>query len=154
VVGIGAGALRLLLLALLSIGIIGMHTVGHSTDHHSWAASSANGASDVTGAGMVDSVAQQLTAMTETCDGDCGAHGPLTVWPGSDPVPGGAGLMIVCLAVLCGVGLWALVSHALARRAGPVPRGGPPGTTSLRQTGLGLVSRFPLRLVDVAVLRI
>jgi hypothetical protein len=151
----GAGALRVLLLALLGIGVIGMHTVGHSTDHHSWAAPSANGASDVTGVAMVDNPGPQQIAMADTCGGDCGSHRSLTVWPdsGNHPIPGGAGLMIVCLAVLFGAGLLTLLSHALAR-AGPVPRGALPDTTRLPRTGFALVSRFPLRLVDVAVLRI
>jgi hypothetical protein len=154
VVGIGAGALRLLLLAVLGIGVIGLHTIGHSADHHSWVAPSANGVSDVTGMVMVDRVRPPQTAMADTCGGDCGAHGSLSIWSASDsrPGPGGAELMTVCLAVLLGVGLLALLSRALAR-AGPVPRGARPGATRLQRTGLALASRFPLRLVDVAVLR-
>jgi hypothetical protein len=139
-----AGVLRLLLLALLSVGVVGMHTIGHSTDHHSIATAAAGGAAMMDGPGP-------SAAMAGTCHGDCGAHGPLTVWPGlrPDPVPGGAASMIVCLAVLFGVGLVALLSRALGRRAGPVPRGAPPATTGPLRAG----STFPLRLVDVAVLR-
>lgn len=153
-VGMGAGALRLLLLAVLGVSVIGLHTIGHSTDHHSWVAPSASGESDVTGVVMVDSMTRQLTAMADACDGDCGSHGSFTIWPASDshPVPGGAGLMSVCLAVLFVAGLLALLSHALAR-AGPVPRGALPGAARLLRTGLALAPRFPLRLVDVAVLR-
>jgi hypothetical protein len=138
---------RLLLLALLSIGVIGMHTIGHSPDHHWEALATAAGSStgDVTD-----------FAMAGTCDGDCGSHGSLAVWadPGSHRMPGGTGLMIVCLAVLVGAGVLALLSHALARSAGPGARGAPPGTTQLPHTGLALGPPFPLRLVDVAVLRI
>jgi hypothetical protein len=151
VAGVGAGVRRLLLLALLGIGVIGMHTVGHSTDHHSWEAL-ATGTSN--GIGDVSDVA--MAAAADTCDGDCGSHGSLAIWPdsGSHRVPGGTGLMIVCLAVLFGVGVLALLSRALARWAGPVPRGAPPGSTPFPQTGLASGRPFPLRLVDVAVLRI
>jgi hypothetical protein len=147
--------LRLLLLAVLGIGVIGMHTIGHSSDHHLWVAPSAQGTSDVAGIAMADDVTSPQTARAGMCDGDCGSHGSLTIWPASDshPVPGGAGLMTVCLAVLFGAGLLVLLSHALAR-AGPVPRGALPGATRLLWTGLALAPRFPLRLVDVAVLRI
>jgi hypothetical protein len=145
---VGAGLRRLLLLALLSVGVIGMHTIGHSAEHHSWEAMAGTG-----GVAMADDPAPRPAAVVDACDGDCGSH-RFAVWPDSGPhrMPGGTGLMIVCLAVLLGVGVLALLSHAMARRAGPVPRGAPPGTTRFPRTGLTLP--FPLRLVDVAVLRI
>jgi hypothetical protein len=147
--------LRLLLLAVLGISVIGMHTIGHSTDHHLWVAPPADGTSDVAGdAATAGRVMQPPFAGANPCDGDCGSHGALTMWtvPGSHQVPDVAGLMTVCLAVLVGTGLLALLSHVLAR-TGPVPRGSPPGTAQLRQTWFTLAPRFPLRLVDVAVLR-
>jgi hypothetical protein len=143
----------MLLLAVLGIGVIGMHTIGHSSDHHLWVAPPANGASDVTGAAMLDHAAPLQTARAGTCHGDCGSPGSLTTWLASDShqAPGGAGLMTVCLAVLFAAGMLALLSHALAR-AGPVPRGERSGAARLLRTGPA--PRFPLRLVDVAVLRI
>jgi hypothetical protein len=142
----GAGALRLLLLALLSIGVIGMHTVGHATDH----GPSSEPFDHVAGA------ASWLTDAAHPCDGDCGGITPVAaVRPGSesDPAPDGAGLLIVCLAVLGGLGALALLASALARRHRALARAA--GACPARPAGAAplLVHRFSIRLVDVAVLR-
>ena len=41
---LGTALLRLLLLAVVAVGVISMHTVGHPGEHHSWAARSADDA--------------------------------------------------------------------------------------------------------------
>jgi hypothetical protein len=152
VLSMGAGALRLLLLALLSIGVMGMHTVGHSSDHSSWDALSSHAA----GAAMADA-ASWLTDAPAPCDGDCGAAVAVTVavrpGPGSDPVPGGTGLVIVCLAVLGGLGALAMLASALAGRHIAAPRTASHCRQRPTRAGPERMAGYALRLVDVAVLR-
>jgi hypothetical protein len=155
----GAGVLRLLLLALLSIGVIGMHTVGHANDHSSWDGPSSNTATHAAGAAMAasDGVVSWLTDAVDPCDGHCGGAAPVAaVRPGSDsdPVPGSTGLLIVCLAVLGGLGALALLASTLARRYRT-----PAGAVRVNSTGFAgtaptVFHRFSIHLVEVAVLRI
>jgi hypothetical protein len=154
----GAGALRLLLLALLSVGVIGMHTVGHANDHSSWDGSSSETINHAAGAAMtpMDGAASWLTDAADPCDGNCGGITPVAVRlsSGSDPAPGGSGLLIVCLAVLGGLGALALLASALARRHRVLARAGSAYPAHSAGAAPALVHRFSLRLVDVAVLRI
>jgi hypothetical protein len=153
----GAGAFRLLLLALLSVGVIGMHTVGHANDHSSWEGPSSDTVTHAAGAAAADGVVSWLAAAVDPCDGHCGGATPVTaVRPGSDsdPLPGSTGLLIVCLAVLGGLGALALLASALARRHRASPgavRGNPSRSAG---TAPPVVHRFSIHLVEVAVLRI
>jgi hypothetical protein len=155
----GAGALRLLLLALLSVGVIGMHTVGHANDHSSWDGPSSETVNHAAGPAMAptDGVASWLTDATDPCDGNCGGITAVAaVRPGSDtdPAPDGTGLLIVCLAVLGGLGALALLAGALARRHRALAREPSACPARPARAAPTLVHRFPIRLVEVAVLRI
>jgi hypothetical protein len=150
VAGMGAGLLRLMLLAVLSVGVIGMHTIGHSGDHGSWETSGHEA-----GAAMPGTAAWLADAM-DLCDGDCAPATPVAArpGPGSDPVPGGTGFVVMCLAVLAGLGVVALLASFLARtHRSVVGTTGPPPTRSPR-AGPAPAFMFAARLVDVAVLRI
>ena len=154
----GAGAFRLLLLALLSVGVIGMHTVGHANDHSSWDGPSSEPSNHAAGAAMasMEGAASWLTDAVDPCDGNCGGITPVAVrlGSGSDPAPGGSGLLIVCLAVLGGLGVLALLARALARRHRTLAGAASAYPARSARTAPALVHRFSLRLVDVAVLRI
>ncbi|WP_203930630.1 hypothetical protein [Virgisporangium ochraceum] len=146
-----AGALRLLLLALLSIGVIGMHTVGHASDHTSGPSGHRADAA-VTPEGDVP----RLTDAGHPCDGTCGGGtvpvGAVRSGPDPDPAPVGAGLLVVCLAVLGGLGVLALLAGArAARRPGARPARVDPAHPT--RAASAPVPRFPMRLLDVAVLR-
>jgi hypothetical protein len=154
--GLGAGALRLLLLALLIVGVVGMHTVGHSGDHGSWHGPSPEPAGHGAAAAAPPGGATSwLADAADPCDGHCdGGLAPVpAVPPGPDPGPDGTGLLIVCLAVLGGLGALALLAGALTRRRRAVARA--PGARRARPVRVAptLVHPFSIRLVEVAVLR-
>lgn len=156
---LGGGAFRLLLLALLSVGVIGMHTVGHANDHSSWNGPSAEVSSHAAGAAMapMEGAGSWLTDAVDPCDGNCGGITPVAaIRPGSesDPTPDGTGLLIVCLAVLGGLGAWALLANVLARRHGALAGAGSVYPARSIRDAPALIHRLALRLVDVAVLRI
>jgi hypothetical protein len=155
VVGMGAGALRLLLLALLSVGVIGMHTVGHASDHTSWEALSAGTDDHAAVTAVADVAAPWLADAADPCHGGCGAVGPVAAYlrSGSDPAHGGDGWFVICLAVLLGMGVLAMIASALTGRVRAVPRAAFRGTLRTRRPGTELVPGFALRLVDVAVSR-
>jgi hypothetical protein len=153
VVGMGTGALRLLLLAILSLGVIGMHTVGHSTDHHGWDALS-EGASSHAVSGVMGKDGPSLTGGADSCDGNCGiATAPVMAnRSGSDPARDSAGVVVMCLAVLFGLSVLALIAGAVASLHRPVPGAASASWARFRRAG-PVLSGFALRLVDVAVLR-
>lgn len=161
--GMGVGLFRLMLLALLSVGVIGMHTVGHSGDHGSWQTSPNGTSGHAAGtampqaamAGAADAVTW-LTDAADLCDGDCGIAASVVVrlGSGSDPVHGGAGLVVMCLAVLAGLGVLALLASSLARRHRSVAGTAATRSTRSPRAGPAPALMFASRLVDVAVLRI
>jgi hypothetical protein len=139
--------------------VIGMHTVGHASDHDPWEMLSAGVSSHAVDAATAEGTGPWLTDAAPPCDRSCGTAVPGTAFraSGSDPAPGGANLVIVCLAVLFGVGVLAMLASAFAGRRRIVPRAaaactaGSPG--AIRALVPGLVPGFALHLVDVAVLR-
>jgi hypothetical protein len=146
-----AGALRLLLLALLGIGVVGMHTVGHASDHTS---GPSGHRADAAVASEGDG--PRLKDAGHPCDGTCGG-GTVPVaavrpGPYPDPAPVGAGLLVVCLAVLGGLGVLALLAGARAARRQRA-RPGRVGPARPARAAPAPVPRFPMRLLDVAVLR-
>jgi hypothetical protein len=155
VVGMGTGAVRLLLLAVLSVGVIGMHTVGHASDHTSWQALSARADGHAAATAAAEGAVPRLTDAADPCHGGCGTVEPVAAYlrSGLDPAHGGAGLVVVCLAVLFGLGVLAMIASAVGGRGRAVPRTAAPGTGRSQRAVRGLVPGFALRVVDVAVLR-
>jgi hypothetical protein len=153
VVGMGAGTLRLLLLAILSLGVIGMHTVGHASDHTSWEALSAGADSHAAATALTEGATPSLADAADPCHGGCGTAGPVAAYirSGLDPAHG-TGWLVICLAVLVGLGVLAMIAGALAGRVRAVPRT-TAGTARSPRVGRELVPGFALRLVEVAVLR-
>jgi hypothetical protein len=151
----GAGTLRLLLLAILSLGVIGMHTVGHASDHTSWEALSARADGHAAATAAAEGAVPRLTDAADPCHGGCGTAGPVAAYlrSGLNPAHGGTGWFVICLAVLFGLGVLAMIASALAGRVLAVPRAASAGTARSPQAERELVSGFALRLVDVAVLR-
>ena len=92
-VGMGAGTLRLLLLAILSLGVIGMHTVGHASDHTSWEALSAGADGHAAATAVAEGATTSLADAANPCHGGCGAAGPVAAYlrSGLDPAHGGTG---------------------------------------------------------------
>lgn len=168
-VGIGVGVFRLLLLAVLSLGVFGMHTVGHASDHHSWEALSegtsghAAGAAEavmaervVAEAAMPEAAGPWLAGGADPCDGTCGTAGPVVAYrgAGSDPDGSGGGLVIMCLAVLFGLGVLAMLAGAWARRHRTAHSAASAHRSRSPRAGPGFAPALALRLVDAAVLRI
>ena len=153
-VGVSAGALRLLLLALLSLGVIGMHTVGHSTDHHAWDALSDAGSGHAVTGVVADGDGPWLTDGAHPCGGTCAVAAPAMAFrgTGSDPAQGDVGVVVMCLAVLLGLGVLAMIAGALAGRHRPGPGAASASWARVRRAG-PVPPGFALRLVDVAVLR-
>lgn len=128
-------ALRLLLLAVLAFGVVGMHTTSHSPLRHQPSAAGHTAASNM--------------AMVATPPGTV-----LAMISDRETPSGGMNGSQVCLAVLVGIGLVVLVA-ALARAAGalggsalaPAPlvapsgRGPPPTPVGLRLADLSVLRR-------------
>jgi len=145
--------LRALLLGVLAVGVVSMHTIGHASGHdgRTSLAMVASGAGEMPAADQPD----RATDAGDPCDAHlCAAAVPVPAT--HDRSPGGnhrdAGLVIICLAVLAGLGVLALLAAGITRRrAGPLPAGRP--ARGGRNTDLALMPSFTLRLVGVAVLR-
>lgn len=152
----GAGAFRLLLLALLSVGVIGMHTVGHTYDHSAWVGPASDTVTHAA-ATVADGMVSGVTDAVDPCGGHCGGATPVdAVRPGSDsdPVPVGTGLLIVCLAVLGGLGALALLASIFTRRYRTSVRAVRGHSSHSTGAAPPVVHRLSIHLVEVAVLRI
>jgi hypothetical protein len=104
---------------------------------------------------MAEADGPWLTGGVDPCDGHCGAAAaPVMAYrgTGSDPAPGTADVVIVCLAVLLGLGVLAMIAGAVAGRHRTDPGVASASWARRRRTGT-VPPRLALRLVAVAVLR-
>ena len=148
--------LRALLLGMVAFGVFNMHSLGHAGPHDPLViGGAAAAAADRDGTGPAG-VAERTVPAPEgdTCPaGACAAA--MDAGAASEPGRGGHGrtvaVLIVCLAVLAGVGVLALL--ALRRRSVRARRLRPPWLAHLARGGPSRRPDFPLLLVRVAVLR-
>jgi hypothetical protein len=151
--------LRALLLGALAIGVLGMHTVGHASGHDRWVPFSvAVNGSHHASSGDVDVAADQQRGDTaHRCPPwSCAAAMPDLVvpGPGSGENNHDVGIVVMCLAVLGGIGLLALFAAVLVwRRYRVPPPRRLPGAGGVVWARPDRVSTLTLRLVTVAVLR-
>ena len=149
--------LRALLLGVVAFGVFNMHSLGHAGPHDPFVVGGVAAAGEAHSSNVMDGVAEYgLQAPNGgTCPSD-----PCTVQvgdavPASDQGRDGHGrtltVLIVCLAVLAGVGVLALL--ALRRQRSRPRTLRPPRFARIAPLGFGSLPNFPLQLVSVAVLR-
>jgi hypothetical protein len=159
-VSLRTALLRVLLFGMLAVGVLGMHTVGHASGHDGWVAPSlTTSLSDhmaPTGGAKLSADQQPVDSGHGCPAGSCAAAAPgrATSDPGSGQDHRSVGIVVMCLAVLFGVGLLALPAGLLLRRRRRRrPVGRLPDAGVVARVRPDPVSSSALRLVRVAVLR-
>jgi hypothetical protein len=158
-VGLRGAVLRVLFFGVLAIGVLSMHTIGHSSEHEGWVPASAVGPGPAAaGAAAPDlagpaPLAQPPADGSDGCDGVACTGSPARAGDDGGYPLGGNRFAVICLAVVVGVAIAALLAAGLARDRRARAPAGSPGPAGTRQSGQGRTPGFPLRVVEIAVLR-